>query len=117
MKQIHNEIYKGNEIIIHAKYMEKYYDWNEHWTNAVRMDYVVFSPDGKPVSIENYQYTIVPKKKPYNILFWKVKPKITFEEDVKEELNCLIEFIKNAIDRKIREKEMTEGLLDSLKGL
>jgi hypothetical protein len=117
MKLLHSERYKGFDIEIYAKYIEEYYDWNEHWTNAVRLEYTVFSKEGHPVYIERFQHTVVPKKKPWKLLFWKIKPKTTFEDDVKEELNDTIEFIKKKIDIKFHEKEMTDGLLDSLKGV
>lgn len=115
MKTLHNEIYKGFIINICGRYIKDYYDWDEGITNAVRLYYNVTTPDGDNFEIDDYQYYTVAQKKPTRFLFWTFKPKLTFEEQVKEDLNYVIEIIKNDIDKKLYEEEMTRGLLESLR--
>jgi hypothetical protein len=115
MKRVHDETYNDYQIVIDAKYISDYYDWDEKYTNAVRFEYYVATPWKTDMYIESCQMATVVEKKPKRILFWKIQPKTTFEEDVREQLNWLIEDIKSIIDKRIYEKKMTDGLLDSLK--
>jgi hypothetical protein len=115
MKLIHEEIYEGYSIKINARYLVDYYDWDEGYTNAVRLYYYVRTPLNSDMYIDGFEYRTIGEKKPYKILFWKVYPKTTFEEDVRNRLNELIEYIKSKIEKRLLEKKMTDGLLDSLK--
>lgn len=114
-KQIHSEMYKGYEILINAKFESKNYDWRQNKeTDSVTFYYHVFDGDGQSIYIEYSQIETVYKEQPSRFLFWTFNPKHSFKEKTEKELEYLITYIKNVIDRKIYDREMTEGLLDSL---
>jgi hypothetical protein len=115
MKLLHEENYKGFIINIHGRYIEDYYDWTEKDTHAVKLEYLTTTVDNKNFYINGFQYKYVVEKKPYKFLFRTFYPKTTFEEDVREEINYLTEYIKDKIDVYLYEQEMTNGLLESLR--
>lgn len=112
---VYDEEYKSYRVVIHSKFIKDYYDFYEKLTNAVRLDYEVYDPTGNFLELERYQFTVIPQQKAKRFLFWEFQPKTTFKEDVEDELKALIEFIKGKIDKRLFEKEVTEGLMDSLK--
>jgi hypothetical protein len=115
MKLLHNEVYKDITFQIHGKYIKDHFDWEEGFTNAVELNYKVTNLDGKDLYIERFQFAIVPEKKPRRYFFKTYYPKTTFEEDVREKINKLINYIKGKIDDYLFKKEMTDGLLESLR--
>lgn len=115
MKVVYDEIYKDYQIIIESKFMKDHYIWGEGYTNVVRLDYSVFNPIGEPLHIESYQFEMVPQPKVKKFLFWKIKPKLTFKEEVEEWVSDLVLFLQQRIDKELFENEVTDGLMDSLK--
>lgn len=117
MKLIHNEEYRGFKLYISGRYIDDYYDWNKGRTNAVRLYYEIEDCKGNELKIHDWQYTTVAKEQSSRFLFWEFNSKINFEQQVKNEIEEVISFIKSTIDGKLYEEEMTKGLLDSLKNL
>ena len=114
-KVLYDEKYRGYSITIDGKYKSNDYCWEHGDTESVMLSYSVFDTMGMPVYIERFQWEMVYKQKPKRFLFWIIKPKLTFEEQVKEELDYAIQYIHNTIDRKIHDQEITDGLIESLR--
>lgn len=115
MKSIYDEAYQEYKIKIEAKYITDHFDWDEKYTNAVKLYYTVTTPWNTELIIDDYQWETFAEKKPKRFLFWKFHPKLTFEESVRNGLNELIEYVKDEIDKRVYENKMTDGLLDSLR--
>jgi hypothetical protein len=115
MKLLKVDTYKGYSLSINGEFKQGYYIWGEGNRDIVRLEYKVTNPEGNNFYIESHQFSIVPEKKPKKFLFWTIQPKATFEEDVNEELESMIEFVHSKIDKYLYEKEMTDGLLESLR--
>ncbi|MCP1159300.1 hypothetical protein [Bacillus infantis] len=115
MKLLHEEVYKDYTIKIEGKYIKDYYDYYEKETDAVKLEYRVLTPERNQLIIDyDFQYEYVAKKKPIRILFWAIKPRQTFREQVEDGIEDIVYFCKKRIDKKLFELEMTEGLMDSL---
>jgi hypothetical protein len=116
IKLIHSEEYKGFTISISAKYKKDYYSFKGR-TEAVYLYYTVRNADYEEIEIDDSHVEIVAKQQPHRLLFWKIKPRLTFKQQVEGELTDLIYYLKREIDRRLHEQEVTEGLLDSLDNL
>jgi hypothetical protein len=117
-KNIHTENYKGFDIIINGEFKHNVYDFVNGYTDAVYLYYYVYDDKSIELLLKDniyHQAKVVYKDLPTKFLFWTFYPKETFEQKVKREIDDLIHYIKSEIDQHLYEKEITDGLLDSLK--
>ncbi|MCA1027021.1 hypothetical protein LCM23_13045 [Cytobacillus kochii] len=115
MKHLQSDSYKGYKIDIYGKFKSNYCTWDYGNTDVVILEYKVTSPSGQYVMISERQKRIAMKEKGFKFLFIKFPPSETLEETVHRILDDIIIKFKKQIDIKITEKEMTDGLLSSLK--
>lgn len=103
LKEIH---YKGFVTIIKGEFT-----WNGwHGCHCVRYKYTISKDDH---IIFKDSEVVVPEK-PMKILFWTISKGITLKQAAEDELNDIVNYSKRYIDNLLYEKEMTDGLMDSL---